>query len=132
MGPMTRLLGTAAALAALCAALWCAWLGWDHEYYLVDGYPQGPYQAWQVIGCAATVTAGTGWAWRRLRTTAATFLLPCAAIVGFAVPWSVDAARTDESGLWIVGLGMLLVGGTAALVVVLAILSAFIPARPRG
>ena len=44
-----------------------------------------------------------------------------AAAVGVAVPWSVDAASTDESGLWVVGLVFLLVGGFVGLVVLLTV-----------
>ncbi len=128
---MTRLLPASLALAAFSAAMWFAWLGWDHEYHLVEGYPQGPYRAWQVVGCGAAVALATALAWRFLRTPGALFLLPCAAVLGFALPWAVDAAQTDDTGLWVVGLGMILIGGTAALVIVLAILSAFTPGRPR-
>ena len=36
-------LGVAALVLALVAAgMWFAWLGWDQEYYLVDGERQAP------------------------------------------------------------------------------------------
>ena len=48
-------------------------------------------------------------------------LLAGAATVGFAVPWAVHAASTDDSGLWAVGLVMLLAGSFIGLVVVLTV-----------
>ncbi|WP_235737199.1 hypothetical protein [Nocardioides alcanivorans] len=37
-----RLGAAAVVLALFAAAMWFAWLGWDHDYYEVDGVPQGP------------------------------------------------------------------------------------------
>ena len=48
-------------------------------------------------------------------------LLAAAATVGFAVPWGVFAASTDDSGLWAVGLVLLLAGAFVGLVVVLTV-----------
>jgi hypothetical protein len=48
------------------------------------------------------------------------------------VPWALDAASTDDSGLWLVGLLLLLVGGGIALVVLLTISAAAAASlRPR-
>ena len=115
-----RLSAAGAALGLFAAAMWLAWLGWDHDYYLVDGVPQGPYRAWQVIGCGASicVAAVATQVWARGRGAV---VLAAAAAVGFAVPWSMDAASTDESGLWVVGLVFLLVGGFVGLVVLLTV-----------
>ena len=104
--PPGRLWLTAIALAVFTAVMWFAWLGWDHEYYLVDGVAQGPYRAWQVIGCGLTIAAATVGAFLWVRRTTAIFVLAMAASLGVAVPWSVDAS-SDESGLWVVGLFML-------------------------
>jgi hypothetical protein len=103
--------------------MWFAWLGWDHEYYLVDGVAQGPYRAWQVIGCGLTIAAATVATFLRAPRTAAIFVLATAASLGVAAPWSVDAS-SDESGLWVVGLFMLVIGGTMALAVLLAVTQA--------
>lgn len=106
-------------LAIVAAAMWFAWLGWDDDYYEVDGVVHGPYRTWQVIGCGAVVcvaaVAARVWAGR------GAVLLAAAASVGFAVPWSVHAASTDDSGLWVVGLVLLLVGSFIGLVVVLTV-----------
>ncbi len=118
----TRLWGTAFVLALFAAGMWFAWLGWDHQYYEVDGVPQGPYRAWQVIGCGAAiaVVAVLACLWVSQATTAV-FVLAGAATVGFAVPWSIDASTSDDTGLWAVGLMLLLVGGGTGLTVLLAI-----------
>jgi hypothetical protein len=127
---MVRILSASVALALFSAAMWFAWLGWDHEYYLVDGYPQGPYRAWQVVGCGASIVVATGLAYLLVRRIAAVFTLAAGAVVGFAVPWGWDAASTDDSGLWVVGLGMILIGGTGALLVLLTVVASI--ERTRG
>lgn len=126
---MTRTWMIAGLLALVTAALWGAWLGWDHEYYDVDGVPQGPYRAWQVVGCVLTIGAAAVVAYLVARR--GLVLLAFAGALGVAVPWSIDAAASDESGLWGVGLIMIVIGGTVALTVLLAVASAFAPSAPR-
>ena len=111
-------------LALFAGAMWGAWLGWDHEYYEVDGVSQGPYRAWQVIGCAVSilVAAVVAQLWTRRMWTV--LVLAPVAVVGFAIPWAVDAAGSDDSGLFIVGLFFLLVGGVTGLVIVLTVVAA--------
>ena len=108
--------------------MWFAWLGWDHEYYMVDGVAQGPYRAWQVAGCGLTIVTATVLAYLRVPQTAAIFVLAGAAAFGFAVPWAMDAS-SDDTGLWVVGLLFLLVGGGAGLAVVLAVTNAVTGSR---
>ncbi|WP_181309995.1 hypothetical protein [Nocardioides campestrisoli] len=127
-------LGVAALVLALVAAgMWFAWLGWDQEYYLVDGERQGPYRPWQVIGCGASIAVASVLAllWvraagpdRRGGGAAAAVALSPAAVFGFAVPWTAEAASSDDSGLWVVGLLMLLVGGWLGLTMLLAVTAA--------
>jgi peptidoglycan/LPS O-acetylase OafA/YrhL len=128
---MSRLWGTAIALALFSAAMWFAWLGWDHQYYEVNGVAQGPYRPWQVIGCGTAIVAATVLAYLRVRTTAAVFVMAAAAAVGFAAPWSWDAAD-DDTGLWMVGLIFLSIGAGLGLTFVLAVTHAFSrgPAAP--
>lgn len=117
-------LGLAAlGLAVFAAAMWAAWLGWDDDYYTVDGVQQGPYRAWQVLGCGACVAAGAvlAQAWARTRGAV---VLAVAGAVGFAVPWSAHAASTDDSGLWLVGLVLLLGGAVIGLVLLLTVAAA--------
>ncbi|MFB9312956.1 hypothetical protein [Nocardioides plantarum] len=126
-----RLWLAAIALAIVAAAAWFAFLGWDHEYYEVDGVPQGPYRAWQVLACGASVVVASVIAYLLTRGTTAIFVLAASATVGFAVPWAMDAAAHDDSGLWVVGLLFLLVGAGAGLTVLLALCS-LVPTRGGG
>ena len=126
----THLLVAALGLAGFAAAMWFAWLGWDHEYYEVDGVSQGPYRAWQVFGCGLSIAAAAVVAYVWVRGTWGIFVLAASAVVGFAWPWALDAGATDDSGLWIVGLLFLLVGGGVALVALLAVVAA-IDRRPH-
>ncbi|WP_235737200.1 hypothetical protein [Nocardioides alcanivorans] len=54
----------------------------------------------------------------------AVFVLAGAGIIGFAVPWTRDAAATDESGMFVVGLLLLLAGGGLGLTLLLALTNA--------
>ena len=105
-------------------------MGWDHEYNEVDGVAQGPYRAWQVLGCGLSVAAAALLAHLWVRSAWSIFVLAAAAVLGFAVPWTLDAAASDDSGLWVVGLQFLVVGGGTALVVLLAVSAALAPRRP--
>ncbi len=122
--------GALAALALVAAAIWAVWLGWDAEYYEVDGVAQGPYREWQVIGCGLSVAAASVVAHLRLRDRAMVVWLSAAATVGFAVPWTVHAAATDDSGLFVVGLVILVAGALIGLTVVLTVTDAVVRRLP--
>ncbi|CAM3197047.1 hypothetical protein [Tsukamurella hominis] len=111
---------TLAALALVSAGAWFAFLGWDHEYYEVDGVAQGPYRPWQVIACGTVIVLACTAAFAYLRRVWLLAVIPVVAVVGFAVPWAAWASR-DDTGLWVVGLLFLLVGGTMGLTVWLAV-----------
>jgi hypothetical protein len=128
---VVRVGAAAVVLGLFAAVMWFAWLGWDHEYYQVDGVAQGPYRAWQVVGCALSIAAAAVLAYLRVRGVWAIFVLAAAANIGFAVPWTLDAASTDDSGLFVVGLLALLVGGGMGLTVLLAITAAVATRHPR-
>ncbi|MGL5811028.1 MAG: hypothetical protein ACRCYQ_13895 [Nocardioides sp.] len=119
-----RIVATAVALGLFAAAMWFAWLGWDNEYYQVDGVAQGPYRAWQVIGCGLSIAVASVLAYLSVRTAWAIVALAAAADIGFAVPWAVQAAATDDSGLFVVGLLFLAVGVGVGLVILLAVTAA--------
>jgi hypothetical protein len=125
---VTRLWRTALALALFAAAMWLAWLGWDHEYYKVDGVWQGPYRSWQVVGCGLSIATATVFAFLRVPRPATVFVLAIAADIGVAVPWAVDAS-SDETGMWVVGLFLLLVGGCLGLTTLLAVTNAVTGSR---
>jgi hypothetical protein len=130
LGGMTKHLLTLVLLPLVTAFMWLAWLGWDHEYYQVDGVAQGPYRDWQVAGCGVTIVVAIVLAWALVRRPWAILAIPLLGALGVAVPWSIDAARTDETGLWLVGLLMLLIGGGVGLLVVTSLASVFL--KPRS
>ncbi len=90
------------------AAIWAAWLGWDHSYYYdaATGRNQGPYRPAQVVACAATVgllTVLLALRWHPL-------VVAAGVTVGFWIVWTVQAASEDETGLYAVGSILLLLG----------------------
>ena len=92
------------------------WLAWDQEYQRdpVTGVSSGPYEAWQVVGCALTLGAVALVAGLRQRPWLALAVVPSV----FTLVFSLRAAPEDESGLWVVGAMLLLMGtfaGTAAI-----------------
>lgn len=107
-------------LAVVSAGAWFAFLGWDQEYYEVDGVAQGPYRPWQVIACGAVIVLACTAAFWYLRRLSLMALIPVVAVVGFAIPWAAWASR-DDTGLWMAGLIFLLVGGVMSLTVWLAL-----------
>jgi hypothetical protein len=100
---------TGAAVAAVVA--WWGWLGSDTTYQMdpVTGVASGPYEPAQVIGCGVTLVV--------IAALAALVTRPgwvtAAVAVPFTVAWSVQAASSDETGLWGVGAVLVLVGTTA-------------------
>ena len=99
-------------VVVMAAASWWAWMGWDTSYQIDPdtGARTGPYATWQVIGCAVTLVV-TGVA--AARVLPLWVLLP-ALVIPFVASWSVTAMALADSGLWAIGLILLLVGMTAA------------------
>jgi hypothetical protein len=101
------------AVAILSALSWFAWMGWDHQYQIVDGEPAGPYEAWQVAGCVLSLLAVfVGALLLRVRAWAAAAAL----VLAFTIAWTAQASGEDESGMYAVGaIGLLigLIAGTA-------------------
>ena len=95
-------------VVVLTAGAWFGWLGWDSQYQTdpVTGVTSGPYESWQVIGCALTLVSVALAAGVLLHPLVPVAVMP----VTFTAVWSVDAARTDDTGLWGVGALMILVG----------------------
>jgi hypothetical protein len=103
------LLGTLAVIA-LTLATWWLWLGRDHTYYTdpATGFQAGPYTAPQVAGCILTLAligALGGWFLRW-------WLTALALTITFTSAWTADAAANDDSGLFVVGAGLVLIGLT--------------------
>lgn len=90
-----------------------SWLGWDQEYQRdpVTGASSGPYEAWQVLGCAATLSVLAVVAGLLARPALAVAVIPTV----FTLTWSVEASRRDDSGLWVVGAFMLACGSFGAM-----------------
>lgn len=126
---MSLVTGRTLGLAVFGAAMWGAWLGWDHTYYKVDGVDQGPYRAWQVLGCGLAIAVAVVLTYLRTRRPETIWAYSVAGCVGFAVPWAIDAS-SDPTGLWAVGLFFLLAGGILGLVLLLSIIDAV--ATPDG
>ncbi len=104
-------------LGAIClgAAVWGSWL-WDTDYYwdVTVGAFQGPYRKVQVIGSALTYGLVAALMSPRWHPVLVTFGLAG----GFWTAWTIQAATTDGTGLFLAGAIMLvpalLVGGAIA------------------
>jgi hypothetical protein len=115
--PLARLV-PALALAASSLALWAAWLGWDQRRDIhPDGSTTGPYEAWQVVGLVLTLLAPVCWAAYRRHVTAAVAGTTAGLTVAAYLDWSDDA-----SGLYAIGVGMVMMGTLAATAVVCALI----------
>ncbi|MEV0594633.1 hypothetical protein [Nonomuraea cavernae] len=87
-------------LAVASLANYLAWLGWDQERDVEpDGSLSGPYQPWQVAGLVIVLGILAVLAGRRGHPVIGTL-----SIAGVTwLSWSIDAATSDDSGLWVVG-----------------------------
>ena len=103
---------------AACSALsWFAWMGWDQQYQVnpATGVSSGPYEAWQVIGCALSLLLMFVCA---LLAGVRPLLAAVALTLAFTAAWTGQAASNDDTGLYGVGMLMLLAGlGVATTVV---------------
>ncbi|MFG1885902.1 hypothetical protein [Micromonospora sp. NPDC049102] len=95
-------------LAVATVGVWLVWLGWDTGY-TVDartGATSGPYEAWPVIGCVLTLVLLAALAAWRLSP----WLVAPVMTIAFTAAWSRQAASRDDSGLWVVGAVLVLIG----------------------
>ncbi|MFH8371766.1 hypothetical protein [Streptomyces sp. NPDC018031] len=107
--------------AGVVMVAWAVWLGWDqHRDVRPDGSTTGPYQAWQVIGLGLTVLAVVYWAASRECGSAAVFGTTTGLTAAAYWDWS-----DDSSGLFAIGVGMVMVGSLA----VTGIVSSLIASR---
>jgi hypothetical protein len=118
MTRVIRALAGAAALAAATVLTWWAWLGRDTTYQVdASGHESGPYTAGQVAGCVLTLAA------LLIVAVLLTVPAPLAAVamtVAFTAAWTVQAAASDETGLFAVGAILVFVGMAAGTTVVAA------------
>jgi hypothetical protein len=107
-------------LAGVSLAVWAAWLGWDqHRDVHPDGTTTGPYEAWQVIGLVLILLAPVYWAASRRYLAGAVLGTTAGLTVAAYYDWS-----DDSSGLFVVGVGLVMIGSLAVTAVVSAIASA--------
>ena len=105
-------------LAVVTSAMWAAWLGWDQQLDVhPDGSETGPYEAWQVIGLVLTLLAPVYWAASRRY-----FVAVLGVTVGLTVSAFYDWSD-DDSGLYVIGVGMVMMGSLAATVAVSAVIA---------
>ncbi|WP_328910724.1 hypothetical protein OG230_15055 [Streptomyces sp. NBC_00234] len=96
-------------LAVMTLAVWASWLGWDqHRDVQPDGSETGPYEAWQVIGLLLTLLAPVYWAASRRYIAGAVLGVTAGLTVAAFYDWSDDA-----SGLFLIGVGMIMMGSLA-------------------
>ncbi|WP_404960776.1 hypothetical protein [Streptomyces sp. 147326] len=126
-GPAARLL-TALLLALVASAAWAAWLGWDQQRDVQpDGTQTGPYEAWQVIGLVVTLLVPVCWAAFRGHAAGTVAGVTAGLTIAAAYDWSDDA-----SGLFAVGVGMVMVGSLALTAGVCALIGAVRRQQPRS
>lgn len=104
-------LGIITALAVLTAGLWWGWFAWDDTYQRdpATGDASGPYELWQIIGCAAC--------WIVLVLVAEKFLRPGTLLVvmplSLTLAYGLTVISADRSGL--AGVGVILVAAGTCL-----------------
>lgn len=120
MRPVAHLLSILV-LAGLSLAAWAVWLGWDqHRDVHPDGSTTGPYEAWQVIGLVLTLLVPVCWAASR-RHLAGTVLGPTIGLpLAACYDWS-----DDSSGLFVIGVVLVMIGSLVTTVVVSAVVMRF-------
>lgn len=95
--------------ALVAMAAWAAWLGWDQRRDVhPDGSTTGPYEAWQVIGLVLTLLVPVYWAVSRGHTASAVLGTTAGLTAAAWYDWSDDA-----SGLFVIGVGLVMIGGLA-------------------
>ncbi|MEB7448728.1 hypothetical protein [Arthrobacter koreensis] len=97
-GARTLQPGAAIAFIVLGAGLWWGWFAWDTVRDGSGSESSGPYESWQVAGCAVT------WmvlAWMGVKVLRPLLLIP-ALPVGFTAAWMLTAASamTPDCGPW--------------------------------
>ncbi|MFJ3775565.1 hypothetical protein ACIPX0_28130 [Streptomyces sp. NPDC090075] len=114
-----RVLVPTSVSAGVSVAAWAGWLGWDQEYDVAaDGSVSGPYAVWQVAGLVVTLLAAVGWAAARGHSAAAVAGTTAGLTLAAGVDWSDDA-----SGLFMVGVALVMVGSFIGSAVVAAVVS---------
>lgn len=119
-----RSLVAAAVVAAVTVLGYLGWLGWDQKRHRVPGTStfEGPYETWQVIGLAATLTVlAVVVTWRGQGGAAAVTIPPV-----LTVSWSIDASGDKVIGanMWPVGAVFLALASVTGVLVVWGVTAA--------
>ncbi|MEU8435956.1 hypothetical protein AB0F18_24185 [Streptomyces sp. NPDC029216] len=115
-------------LFLVSVAAWAAWLGWDqHRDVQPDGSETGPYGAWQVIGLVLTLSVPLYWAASRRHGAAAVLATSAGLAASAWYDWS-----DDSSGLYVIGVGMVLAGSLVATTVFCALIASATGRGHRG
>ncbi|MFE6619362.1 hypothetical protein ACFZBP_22780 [Streptomyces sp. NPDC008086] len=119
------LLPTILVPTVLSLAGWAVWLGWDQQRDVhPDGSTTGPYEAWQVIGLVLTLLVPVCWAAARRHVAGAVLGTTGGLTVAAFYDWSDDA-----SGLFMVGVVMVMVGSLAVTAGLSAVVGAVVAPR---
>ncbi|GGZ25003.1 hypothetical protein GCM10010387_18090 [Streptomyces inusitatus] len=122
-----HLLITLAVIAAT-AAVWASWLGWDQvRDEAPDGSSTGPYEAWQVIGLVLTLLLPLCWAATRRYHIGAVVGIPIGLTAASYYDWQAD----DTSGLFAIGVAIVLAASIAATVAVSSVVKVMAESRQR-
>jgi hypothetical protein len=124
--PVLRAIVPAFVQAGVSVVAWAAWLGWDQEYDVsADGAVSGPYQVWQVAGLVVTLLVAVCFGAARGHSAAAVGGTTVGLTVAACADWSDDA-----SGLFMVGVVLVMVGSFVASAVVSAVVDTLRRDRP--
>ncbi|MFI2429304.1 hypothetical protein ACH5A7_35390 [Streptomyces sp. NPDC018955] len=112
-------LASALVPAVTASVMWAVWLGWDqHRDVHPDGSSTGPYEAWQVIGLVSTLLVPVCWAAFRNHGAGAVVGTTAGLTAAAFLDWSDDA-----SGLFMVGVGMVMIGSLVMTAVVSSVIT---------
>lgn len=115
--------------AVVTMTLWAAWLGWDqHRDVHPDGSETGPYEAWQVIGLVLSLLTLLYAAVRFDRATPAAKGITGGLTVAAFYDWSGD----DGSGLFVVGVAMIMIAALVTSATLAHLLTALESRRRRS
>ncbi|MYU09019.1 hypothetical protein GTY81_35165 [Streptomyces sp. SID8366] len=115
-------------LSVVAAGLWAAWLGWDqHKDVGPDGTVSGPYEVWQVAGLVLSLLVVVCWAALRRHTVATVAGTTIGLTLAAWYDWS-----DDSSGLFAVGVAMVMFGSVGATGLVCALVRAVKPEAGRA
>ncbi|MCS0601194.1 hypothetical protein NX794_08110 [Streptomyces sp. LP11] len=127
-GRTLRHLVWAVVTAAVAVAAWAGWLGWDqHRDTHADGSTTGPYEVWQVAGLVLTLLVPVCWAAIRRHSVAAVAGTTAGLTAAAWWDWS-----DDSSGLFAIGVALVMLGTLAGTAVVSAGVAAATRRRADG